>query len=198
MCGETASKVAMKNHLRKAHNHGDEPCRLVLAEGTYNKHYWILFSIATNTSLTAIDKFLRHIWCECCDHLSQFDCSKSTKMALLATGQKITYAYDMGSTTEITLTVLDEIARPAQKTKICLLARNTPHQEACNTCGAPATCINAWDDVFACDACAQNAEDEAAMLPLVNSPRTGVCGYEGYLDRWLFNPHAPFPQIPPA
>jgi hypothetical protein len=73
-----------------------------------------------------------------------------------------------------------------------------PHVEACNTCGAPATFIKAWDDAFACAACAQNAEDAAAMLPFVNSPRAGVCGYEGALDRWTFDPHKPFPQIPSA
>jgi hypothetical protein len=198
MCGETAAKVAMKNHLINAHNTGAEPCRLILAEGAYVKNYWLLFSIATDTSMATIDKFLRQIWCECCDHLSQFDSNQSTKIALLATKQKISYKYDMGSTTEIVLTVLDALSRPPQKEKICLLARNMPHAKTCNTCGAPATFINAWEDAFACAACAKKAKNAGVMLSFVNSPRAGVCGYEGEFDRWTFNPHKPFPQIPSA
>jgi hypothetical protein len=198
MCGETAAKVAMKNHLINAHNTGVESCRLILAEGAYAKNYWMLFSIATDTSIATFDKFLRQIWCECCDHLSQFDSNQSTKIASLAPKQKISYKYDMGSTTEIVLTVLDELSRPPQKEKICLLARNMPHVEACNTCGAPATFINVWEDAFACAVCAKNAADTGAMLPFVNSPRTGVCDYVGELDRWTFDPHKPFPQIPSA
>jgi len=198
MCGETAAKVAMKNHLINAHNTGAEPCRLILAEGAYVKNYWLLFSIATDTPMATIDKFLRQIWCECCDHLSQFDSNQSTKIALLAPKQKISYKYDMGSTTEIVLTVLDALSRPPQKEKICLLARNMPHAKTCNTCGAPATFINAWEDAFACAACAKKVRDTGAMLPFVNSPRAGVCGYEGEFDRWTFDPHKPFPQIPSA
>ena len=198
MCGETAAKIAMKNHLIKAHDNGAEPCRLILAEGAYIKNYWLLFSIAIDTPMATVDKFLRQIWCECCGHLSQFDRNQSTKIAMLAPKQKISYEYDMGSMTEIVLTVLDELSRPPQKEKICLLARNMPHVEACNTCGAPATFINAWDDAFACAACAKKAEEADAMLPFVNSPRAGVCGYEGTLDRWAFDPHKPLPQIPPA
>ena len=195
MCGETAAKEAMKNHLINAHNTGAEPCRLILVEGAYVKNYWLLVSIATDTPMATIDKFLRQIWCECCDHLSQFDSNQSTKIALLATNQKISYEYDMGSTTEIVLTVLDELSRPPQKEKICLLARNMPHAKTCNTCGAPATFINAWENAFACAACAKKAKNAGAMLPFVNSPRTGVCDYEGALDRWTFDPINLFPKL---
>jgi hypothetical protein len=45
-----------------------------------------------------------------------------------------------------------------------------------------------WEDAFLCDECAKGVEDEAALLPIVNSPRCGVCGYDGEMDRWTFDP----------
>jgi len=43
MCGKTAAKTAMKNHVIKDHNDGDENCFLINAEGAYNKDYWLFF-----------------------------------------------------------------------------------------------------------------------------------------------------------
>ena len=72
MCGKTDTKTAMKNHIYKEHNDGTEKCYLLKAEGTYNKNYWLYFSVPLDASLSAVDKFLRQIWCECCGHLSTF------------------------------------------------------------------------------------------------------------------------------
>jgi len=35
------------------------------------------------------------------------------------------------------------------------------------------------DNPFLCDAHAAELEDDWVLLPVVNSPRMGVCGYEG-------------------
>ena len=199
ICGKTAAKTVMKNHLCKDHNSGDEQCYLVKAEGAYNKDYWLFFIVALDASLSAVDKFLREIWCECCGHLSAFrkggsEYGKSRKISALAVGDVLFYEYDFGSTTEIIITVVSEIARPKQREKILLLARNEPMNETCESCQAPAVYINAWEGGYVCEACTDTAEDDAALLPIVNSPRTGECGYSGEGDRLIFDPSKPFPQ----
>jgi len=104
-------------------------------------------------------------------------------------GLVLEYEYDFGSTTELTVTVMDEYPIKADK-KIVLLSRNEPLKIMCAICGkVPATqicavCMYEEDAVF-CDKCAKKhakkCEDFAnyASLPVVNSPRMGVCAYEG-------------------
>jgi len=99
------------------------------------------------------------------------------------------YEYDFGSSTKLSMTVIDEYPVKADK-RIVLLSRNEPLQIVCATCGkVPATqictvCMYHDNTVF-CDKCAQkhakNCEDFAdyASMPVVNSPRMGVCAYDG-------------------
>lgn len=193
ICGRELGKVAMKNHILKEHGEGDEECYLVKAEGAYDKGYWLYFSISLDASLSALDRFLRQIWCECCGHMSAFrrggaEFGKSRKISALSVGDALLYEYDFGSTTEIIVTALGEISRPKQREKVQLLARNVPPEARCEKCGAPADVINVWEDEILCDACAAGAEDEAALLPIVNSPRCGECGYDGAQDKWTFDP----------
>lgn len=45
------------------------------------------------------------------------------------------------------------------------------------------------DNQFLCDSCFDEKEDEYEyLLPITNSPRTGVCGYDGELDVFEFTP----------
>lgn len=86
------------------------------------------------------------------------------------------YEYDFGSTTVLQLDVKGErtgrIGRPAVR----LLARNTPPVWPCAVCGESATEIDveAYDYGYLCP---RHASGREALLPVVNSPRTGVCGY---------------------
>jgi ArsR family metal-binding transcriptional regulator len=82
------------------------------------------------------------------------------------------------------------------KNKTELVARNYLPPSNCIKCGKQATyiCTFCTDEegrpVLVCDECAQkehneeNEEEEHYLLPLANSPRSGVCGYEppGPLD----------------
>ena len=72
LCGKTAGKTAMKNHVLKDHIGGDESCYVLKADGAYDKDYWLLFTVPLDATLSAVDKFLREIWCECCGHMSAF------------------------------------------------------------------------------------------------------------------------------
>lgn len=203
ICGKTAAKTAMKNHVLRDHNDGDEKCYLIKAEGAFDKNYWLFFTVALDSTLYAIDDFLRKIWCECCGHLSSFryggqTLDESRELSSLDVGIKLLYEYDFGSTTEIFVTIVSEISRPKQHEEVRLLARNEPHEEICDICGAPASYINAWEGGYVCDGCSMEAEDDEALLSVVNSPRIGECAYDGELDKWTFDPEKPFPQPPLA
>ena len=119
ICGKTAGKTAIKNHVFKDHNTSDGQCCLLKAEGVYDKDYRLYFTVPLDASLSVIDKFLREIWCECCGHLSAFrmegqEVGMARKLSALAIGDTLLYEYDFGSTTQITLTVIDEIYRTKQ------------------------------------------------------------------------------------
>jgi hypothetical protein len=107
---------------------------------------------------------------------------------VLSVGQKFTHDYDFGSTTYLSLKVLAEREGVAHKGRnaIQILARNNPPVIPCVECGQPAVVCepgywSAWESAL-CEKCAQKERSEWSyeeMLPIVNSPRTGVCGYTG-------------------
>ena len=114
--------------------------------------------------------------------------SRKVKDALYR-GLVLEYEYDFGSSTLLTLTVIDEYLFKADK-KIVLLSRNEPLKILCNACKkAPATQVCTVcrydEDAEFCDKCtekhAKKCPDFAdyASMPIVNSPRMGICGYEG-------------------
>lgn len=108
--------------------------------------------------------------------------------SLPALGQRFTHEYDFGSTTQLWIAVTGERVGRLNRTTVRLLARNEAPVWPCGVCGQPATsvcpyCAGAGEQPFACDAhraahhCVE--PDDEAWLPVVNSPRMGVCGYAG-------------------
>ncbi|MEE4112859.1 MAG: hypothetical protein V2I40_08600 [Desulfobacteraceae bacterium] len=103
---------------------------------------------------------------------------------IFASAKKITHQYDFGSTTELMVQAMGRYHGP-MKGKIQILARNAQPIIPCDGCNAkPAVVICTecmWDDAgWLCEACAQTHDcDEDMFLPVVNSPRTGICGYTG-------------------
>jgi len=94
------------------------------------------------------------------------------------------YSYDFGSTTELILKVLSEFRSNVKTGEVEILARNDPPQIRCSHCGNLATRIcteSIYEDAgWLCDDCAEDHKcGEDMLLPVVNSPRTGVCGYVG-------------------
>lgn len=106
---------------------------------------------------------------------------------VLQKDMKLEYQYDFGSTTELQLTVLEEFDIAADK-PLVLLSRNDRPLWKCAICGQkPATqlCTVCTEAALFCGACAKkhaktcsDFADYAAM-PVVNSPRMGVCAYDG-------------------
>ena len=85
LCQGVVSKAGMTRHLVKclaAHEGAGaavskarpKPVRLfqLLAQGQYNPQYWLYVEMPATATLRDLDEFLRHIWLECCGHLSAF------------------------------------------------------------------------------------------------------------------------------
>lgn len=201
LCGRELGKTAIKNHLMKAHTDpdGGQKCYLLKIEGAYDKSYWLYADVPVDAAFTSLDAFLRKIWLECCGHMSAFyyggrqQLGKSRKLSILSVGDSIRHEYDFGTTTETIITVVGEAVRKKQGEAVRLLARNIPPSYTCSACGKPAAvicteCIYETDNPFLCETCASKHEHEGMMLPAVNSPRMGECGYDGELDTFAFNP----------
>ncbi|MBM4135380.1 MAG: plasmid pRiA4b ORF-3 family protein [Nitrospira sp.] len=172
-----------------------------VVEGRDLPEYWMHLSVPANVTLEALDGFLRDIWLECCGHLSAFTIEgtrysispmreygeRSMKVALgdvLGYGMKFYHEYDFGTTTELTLRVVSELEGEVKSKSIQLLARNDPPLIACESCGKIATQVCAeciWSGKgWLCDKCSHKHEcGEDMLLPVVNSPRVGMCGYTG-------------------
>lgn len=211
-CNKTFSKVSMKKHLdsckirTEEYITGDsdksEKYLCISVQGYENPEYWIYVDLPVNTTLKALDGFLRDIWLECCGHLSSFeidgrsfssspdrefgDRSMSTKLdSILDAGMQFKYDYDFGSTTTLKLKIVSEFyGKKRIKKKVKLLARNHQPNIKCSYCGNLATnvcCQCIYDDAgWVCYICTDNHEcGEEMLLPVVNSPRVGVCAYSG-------------------
>jgi len=173
----------------------------LLVEGRYSPEYWMHLSVPANATLKNLDKFLRNIWLECCGHLSAFTIEgtaysvqpmsgygeRSMNVALnkvLSPGMKFYHEYDFGTTTELTLRIMSEWEGEAKDKSIQIMARNDHPSITCESCGKIATQVCAQciydDEGWLCDACAsKHACGEDMLLPVVNSPRVGMCGYTG-------------------
>jgi hypothetical protein len=157
-----------------------------------------------DTTLADVDRFLKKTWLEpCCGHLSAFrfgtvsfesnpddeleppsEAMKDARLSeVLVKGKTFDYEYDFGSTTNLALRVVgSRKAVMKGRAKVQLLAQNDPPKLACRNCGKPATLVCAAgceaEEALSCRACGtQHACGEDMLSPLVNSPRTGACGY---------------------
>ena len=103
----------------------------------------------------------------------------------LPPGTAFTYEYDFGSTTELKGRVLSEHEAAMRGRNIAVLARNTPPEIVCDDCGARAEWVGPvdeeeWEPRALCTACIEKKNyNTDYLLPVVNSPRMGVCAYEG-------------------
>lgn len=174
----------------------------ILIQDYYTPLYWIYVDIPTSATLKNLDTFLRDVWLECCGHLSSFKIDEETYNSspdtdsfwgkkeqgmnyklynVLSVDTTFIHEYDFGSTTRLKLKVVSEYERPISKKKVEILARNLPPEFKCSQCDkAMATNVCADCGDWICDECSEEHEcGEEMLLPVVNSPRVGVCGYCG-------------------
>ncbi|ACO47413.2 DUF6930 domain-containing protein [Deinococcus deserti] len=210
-CGYVGTKASMTKHQagcasRQAPGgttHDVFRCRI---SGADLPAYWLDVELTPKATLDDLDRFLRDIWLECCGHLSSFTigphdngdfgsfrASRRTRQPSLAEldlhpGDKFGYTYDFGSSTNLTVQVQAYESVSGEATdRIKLLARNLPPISVCSLCSKPAKWVHTWESddatggpLLYCGSHGKKTRDE--QLPVVNSPRMGVCGYEGGSD----------------
>jgi hypothetical protein len=178
----------------------------VRAEAKGSAVYWMDLEVKGGASLRRLDEFLRRTWLECCGHMSaftidgqrysvlvdrEFDLGRVERSmtarvsSALTGGQRFSYEYDFGSTTHLTLKVLGARHGTTGRAAVRLLARNEPPVWPCAVCATPASVICPFcadeSNPFSCREHMMEhvCEEEETFLPVVNSPRMGVCGYTG-------------------
>lgn len=208
-CGEVFAKGGMLNHLSACSKRqeaiesveqgkGDiETLYHLRVQDAYNGDFWLDLEMRGSATLSNLDKYLRAIWLECCGHLSQYSIGgwggskipKNRKIEqVFEPGVELTHIYDFGTSSETLIKFAGaREGKPATKHPIALMARNLMPEAKCIECERPAEwlcmeCVieeQEWGVL--CDEHAKtHPHDEyGAPFRLVNSPRLGMCGYEG-------------------
>ena len=168
------------------------------AQDEWRKDFWLDLEVRGSTTLEDLDYYLGHIWLECCGHLSMFsrdrwmddEISKGRMVAdVFKPGLEITHIYDFGDSSH---TLIKYVAvRDGKPTNprhpIALMSRNNEPDFDCISCDERALwlCVECiYESNVEGTLCQQHSdehphEDYGDPLPLVNSPRMGMCGYDG-------------------
>ena len=200
LCYQDVNVRTITRHMKKcASNYkGDiENMLFRVCAWRENTMYWLFLLVPTNMKLKALDEYLRKTWLECCGHLSEFEINGKTYMTgemnklikntFVVSKENTRYTYDFGSSTELCINALS-ICQTNNK-DIKLLSRNDkPIINCCYPrCKKASTIIcNLCQDTF-CDKCiglskhACEFEMDEDVVVIVNSPRYGICGYDGNL-----------------
>ena len=196
---DKCSKRQEALHLAESRGWPVESLWRLRIQDAYDSQFWLDLEMRGTATLEKLDQYLRTIWLECCGHMSKFtiggwggrDIAKTRKAdAIFEPELVLRHLYDFGTTSETDIHVIG--SRKGKATThhpIALLARNKMPVMECNECGQPAAwlcleCLYEADETgtwFLCDKHAKNhSHDEyGEPLRLVNSPRLGMCGYEG-------------------
>ncbi|OGW13428.1 MAG: hypothetical protein A3G93_01635 [Nitrospinae bacterium RIFCSPLOWO2_12_FULL_45_22] len=208
-CGQEMAKGGMIKHLstctrRRAiieqadHKPGKtETIYHLRVQDAGSSDFWLDLEMCGRAKLKDLDYYLRGIWLECCGHLSQFSIGgwggeeiamKRQIQEVFEPGVELTHIYDFGTSSETLIKAVGvREGKPNSSHPIALMARNIPPEERCMECERPGAwlCIeclieeDVWGTLCDTHVKAHPHEDYGEPLPLVNSPRLGMCGYSG-------------------
>jgi hypothetical protein len=208
-CGHEAIKGSMTKHLSlcskrqeaiaktESKNSGKEKLFHLRVYDPYLRDFWLDLEMRGSATLKDLDYYLREIWLECCDHLSQFgnwgeEIAMSRKVEnVFSPGFETIHLYDFGTTSETMIRCVGvREGVPTTKYPIALMSRNNMPAVQCIKCDEEAAwlcteCIYEHESPGTlCDTHAKKHlhKDYGEPFPLVNSPRVGMCGYEGPAD----------------
>ena len=170
----------------------------IRVQDAWQGDFWLDLEIRGSATLEQLDNYLRVIWLECCGHLSQFSIGSAWGGKEIAKNRHIdqifdpsvelTHVYDFGTPSETTIRFISvREGTPTTRQPIALMARNSLPEATCMDCGQPAAwlCIECLYESeqsgLLCDehAKAHPHDNYGEAIPLVNSPRLGMCGYTG-------------------
>ena len=210
-CGEVVTKRGVLKHLEKcprrqaalsaaeASSRPVETLWHLRVQDAYDKDFWLDLEMNGSASLDSLDQYLRAIWLECCNHLSEFtiggwggteiDMARKAD-AIFQPDLVLRHLYDFGTTSETDIKVVGaRQGQPASQHAIVLLARNRLPPSICKECGQPAyrmcfECLEEASESGDFYLCSQHAQDHphaeySELAEIVNSPRLGMCGYTG-------------------
>jgi hypothetical protein len=167
------------------------------AQDAYNKAFWLDLEMTGSATLQHLDSYLRAIWLECCGHLSQFSVGgwRGEEIAprrkirtVFQPGIELTHIYDFGTSSETVITMIaTREGKPITNRPIALLVRNQMPESPCIECQQPAEwfcheCLieeNRWGTLCDMHAKTHPHDNYGEPVRLVNSPRLGMCGYDG-------------------
>lgn len=193
-CPQRQEAIAAAN---SAQSDSPQPLYHLLVRDAYASDFWLHLEMNGRATLNDLDRYLRAIWLECCGHLSRFsvggwrgrEIDMSRKIAnLFAPETELTHIYDFGTSSETLIkTVSVREGKPLTSNPIYLMARNKLPEAVCAECGADAgwycvDCLieqNEWVNLCARHLASHDHDEYGGPTPLVNSPRLGMCGYDG-------------------
>ena len=197
ICKKEYSYRAIKRHINscinKNYDKGNSYLYYLIIKDSYNNMYYLHISAKRDITLYDLDEYIRNVWVECCGHMSAFfnkrdelSMNMTLKKAFSQT-EKLEYIYDFGSSTKLTVEFVKEF-KGEQDIDIKTLSRNPLPSVECSECGSKevvgicSQCM--WEgEAYLCKECLLTHECGVNMiLPYVNSPRTGVCGYGEWED----------------
>ena len=172
------------------------------AQDFYDKDFWLDLEMRGSAKLEKLDSYLRAIWLECCGHLSKFTVggwhgydidNLRTANEVFGVEPELLHLYDFGTTSQTVIKVVGlRTGKPTTKHPIGLMARNNMPEMLCQVCDKIAgylciECLYEADEQGAWFLCDEHLKDHPHQeygepIPLVNSPRLGMCGYEGPAD----------------
>ena len=208
-CSKVLSKAGITKHLvtcperqqaiaaAEAKKGSSEPLFHLRIQDAERSAFWLNLEMRGSKSLQDLDSYLRAIWLECCGHMSQFslggafarEVGMRRKIGdIFQAGGELTHVYDFGTTSETVVKCIElREGKPTTAKAIALMARNIAPEYPCIECQKPAThlcmecLIEEQTNGTLCDEHTENHphDDYGEPMPLVNSPRLGMCGYDG-------------------
>ena len=192
-------KRAQAIQSAEAGNQPQETLWHLRIQDAYRKDFWLDLEMRGSATLEKLDRYLRAIWLECCGHLSKFtvggwggfDIAKSHAAdRVFPRETRLLHLYDFGTTSETEIHVVgSRNGKAVTKHPVALMARNNMPAQTCRECGQPAAylcmeCLIEGDIDENPYLCEEHAEEHPHLnygepIGLINSPRLGMCGYEG-------------------
>ena len=208
-CGRELAKGGMIKHLSTCSQRqtvmteanqkpgANQPLYHLRVQDAWGGAFWLDLEMNGSATLKDLDSYLRAIWLECCGHMSRFSIGgwrgdefpmQTQAGQIFKPEVELTHIYDFGTSSETLIKVVGvREGQPTTAHPLALMARNAPPDVRCMECEQPASWL--------CMEC-QYEEDRPGMLceqhvkkhphenygepvPVVNSPRVGMCGYAG-------------------
>lgn len=197
-CEKRLETIAAVNEQTPTDKNQREVLFHLRVQDAYDKDFWLDIEMRGSATLKKLDAYLRAIWLECCGHLSEFSPTGWSRAKIgmnqraqnvFAQNDQLLHIYDFGTSSETLVTlVARREGMPTTRHPIALLARNKMPEAFCRYCQKPAThlclgCVYEEDVAgFLCDEHLENHPHSSKYgepVALVNSPRLGMCGYDG-------------------